>query len=211
MSASPAIKALIDLKDDLPFTPTATLAQHAWGNKSTERKPGVEAEEDSSHMAGRLSGRTAILRYIEAGNARFTVRSKKTGVRLTFRAARPKEDNDHESTARPAWQRGGQQSRARPIWISVLTGQDNVSQYEFLGTIWPSANGYSIKRSPKSRITENAGSFIAMVWLCRALNGASNIEQAEVWHEGRCGRCGRVLTVPESVESGFGPECIGRL
>jgi len=27
----------------------------------------------------------------------------------------------------------------------------------------------------------------------------------------RCGRCGRVLTVPESVESGFGPECIGRL
>jgi hypothetical protein len=28
-----------------------------------------------------------------------------------------------------------------------------------------------------------------------------------VWHEGRCGRCGRKLTVPESIESGFGPEC----
>jgi hypothetical protein len=29
----------------------------------------------------------------------------------------------------------------------------------------------------------------------------------EVWHEGRCGRCGRALTVPESVERGIGPEC----
>ena len=31
----------------------------------------------------------------------------------------------------------------------------------------------------------------------------------EVWHEGICGRCGRKLTVPESVERGLGPECAG--
>src|ERR1019366_4832357 len=29
----------------------------------------------------------------------------------------------------------------------------------------------------------------------------------EVWHEGKCGRCGRKLTVPESIERGIGPEC----
>jgi len=29
-----------------------------------------------------------------------------------------------------------------------------------------------------------------------------------VFHEGACGRCGRTLTVPESIASGFGPECI---
>ena len=29
----------------------------------------------------------------------------------------------------------------------------------------------------------------------------------EVWHEGRCGRCNRALTVPESIASGIGPEC----
>lgn len=36
----------------------------------------------------------------------------------------------------------------------------------------------------------------------------------EVWHEGRCCRCCRVLTVPASVEMGYGPDCaedIGRL
>jgi hypothetical protein len=26
-------------------------------------------------------------------------------------------------------------------------------------------------------------------------------------HEGKCGRCGRLLTVPSSIESGIGPEC----
>lgn len=31
----------------------------------------------------------------------------------------------------------------------------------------------------------------------------------EVWHEGRCGRCGRALTVPESIASGIGPVCEG--
>jgi hypothetical protein len=30
----------------------------------------------------------------------------------------------------------------------------------------------------------------------------------EFWHEGRCGRCGRRLTVPDSIASGYGPECV---
>jgi hypothetical protein len=33
-------------------------------------------------------------------------------------------------------------------------------------------------------------------------------ESLEIWHEGSCLRCGRKLTVPESIESGYGPECI---
>jgi hypothetical protein len=30
----------------------------------------------------------------------------------------------------------------------------------------------------------------------------------EIWHEGRCGKCGRTLTVPDSIANGLGPECI---
>jgi hypothetical protein len=33
----------------------------------------------------------------------------------------------------------------------------------------------------------------------------------KVHHEGRCGRCGRTLTVPESIESGIGPECAKKM
>lgn len=201
MSASP-IQALIDMPDDLPFEQGKPLQRAGRGSAPDEDSA------DSSHMAGRLVGREAIIRYIEAGRARFTVRSKKTGTRFTFRANRPKEEQHHQ---RVTYGWANANPKMRPIWISVLTGEDNVGAYEFLGTVWPSANGYSLRRSPKSRIGEDAPSFRAVMWLCKALNGASDIEQAEVWHEGRCGRCGRVLTVPESVESGFGPECIGRL
>jgi len=205
------IRELIDMKDDLPFTPGKPL-QHA------VKKAGIEADEedatDSSHMAGRLEGREAIIRYIEAGKARFTVRSKKTGQRFTFRAKRPSKEQQEARNVVSGYAAGNSygivrnaNANTRPIWVAVLTGQDNNTSYEFLGTIWPSANGYSFRRSPKSRISETAPSCLAIQWLCKALNGASAIDQCEVWHEGRCGRCGRVLTVPESV----GPECIGKL
>jgi hypothetical protein len=32
-------------------------------------------------------------------------------------------------------------------------------------------------------------------------------EFVEVWHEGKCGKCGRALTVPSSILTGIGPEC----
>ena len=33
----------------------------------------------------------------------------------------------------------------------------------------------------------------------------------EIYHDGRCGKCGRQLTVPASIETGFGPECVKML
>jgi hypothetical protein len=45
-----------------------------------------------------------------------------------------------------------------------------------------------------------------MVWKNQELPGGYKIH-----HEGRCGKCGRLLTVPESVETGIGPECAKRM
>jgi DNA-directed RNA polymerase subunit RPC12/RpoP len=33
-------------------------------------------------------------------------------------------------------------------------------------------------------------------------------EQIKVYHEAKCARCGHRLTVPESIETGFGPNCL---
>lgn len=38
----------------------------------------------------------------------------------------------------------------------------------------------------------------------------ASLSRLQVWHEGRCGRCGRKLTVPSSIETGLGPECAGK-
>lgn len=45
-------------------------------------------------------------------------------------------------------------------------------------------------------------------WVLKLIrNGEQPPPGYEIRHAGRCGRCGRLLTVPESIETGLGPEC----
>lgn len=48
-------------------------------------------------------------------------------------------------------------------------------------------------------------------WFWRALNGGTFPATFEFWHEGRCAACARRLTVPNSIATGFGPDCADRL
>lgn len=149
---------------------------------------------DDTGLKGRLTSLEAIRRFVEAGNATLTVRSLRTRERFTFKFVRPEN----------------QPQRASPIWVRLLTGSDNQSHYEFLGTIWMEMDwSYHYVHSKKSRIKPDAPGAIAALWLSRCIgyNSGQLLEKAEVWHEGSCGRCGRKLTVPESVVTGFGPEC----
>jgi hypothetical protein len=108
-------------------------------------------------------------RFILAGNATFTIVSRKTGTRYTYRV-RHKE--------------------GKPHYVSVLTGPDS---YTYLGEI------FNVGYRPRTKLPSS----FAFMWLWLNL-GSSRIE---FHHAGKCGRCGRELTVPESIESGLGPEC----
>lgn len=35
--------------------------------------------------------------------------------------------------------------------------------------------------------------------------------KCDIRHEGKCGRCGRALTRPESIDTGLGPECAAKM
>jgi len=132
--------------------------------------------------------------YILAGHGTITVCSKKTGQRFTFKCGMPKEKTTFS-----------------PIFVKVLTGTDNESDYSFLGTLFPETPTYpesTFRLSPKSRISKDSPSAVAAVWFFTAVAKDKDIlESATVYHSGQCGRCGRKLTVPESIESGIGPEC----
>lgn len=134
----------------------------------------------------RLTTVDDVLLFVLAGNATFTLRSKKTGDRFTYRIRRPE---------------------GKPHFVSVLTGSDNESHYQFLGTIF---DGSRYRHGASSRITTDATSARAFDWFWEAMSRGIMPEQLEIWHEGRCGRCGRTLTVPESLILGLGPECAGR-
>ena len=126
--------------------------------------------------------------FILAGRARFTLVSEKTGVRFTYRITQKNEMSPH--------------------FVSVLTGQDNNSSYSFVGTLFDRKNYRH--SATKSQISAEAPSVKAFLWAWSYIVRGEMPPSCEVWHEGRCGKCGRALTVPSSVESGIGPVCESR-
>lgn len=99
------------------------------------------------------------------------------------------------------------------FFVSLMTGSDNEKSFSYIGVLNP--NTGVVKTTAKSKITDDTLSFrilnrvIGRVWA----NEVDAITKAgfEVHHSGRCGRCSRKLTVPESIKTGFGPECGNRI
>lgn len=128
--------------------------------------------------------------FVFAGNATFTVTSKRTGTRFTYKVQKSKDGNR--------------------FYVSLLNGPDNESSFRFFGTVFIDEQGKVFRHSKPERtpITPSAPSAQGFAWLARNLSHPDKISaQVEIHHEGRCGRCGRKLTVPSSIDSGIGPEC----
>jgi hypothetical protein len=131
-----------------------------------------------------------ILNFIFGGNAVFTIKNNETGNRFTFKVVTMKEKKG---------------DRNAPYFVRVLTGSDI---YSFIGTCFFKDGVWSYKHSEnKSKVGKDAQSVQVFSYVLKHLQMKDLPSQVDVWHEGRCGRCGRQLTVPESIEHGFGPEC----
>jgi len=136
---------------------------------------------------GRLKSAKDIQAYILAGNATFTLQGKRD--RFTYKIRAAKEGTLH--------------------FVSVLTGSDNESSYSYLGIV---GREKDFRRTAKSPIRGDAPSANAFAWFWKVVVQAGKMPaELEVWHEGKCGRCGRKLTVPESIARGIGPECAGKI
>lgn len=146
-------------------------------------------------FAGQFTTRGRAREFTLAGNAYITLKSTISGVRFTYRIAAKKEEHQGRWIVKKGIH-----------FVSVLTGSDNENSYTFLGTIFDEKR---FERSWRSKIGIDAGSCKAFTWFWKQIfEGEGDLPPGlEVWHEGKCGRCGRKLTVPESVERGLGPEC----
>ena len=128
-----------------------------------------------------------IKEFITAGKALFTLKNEETGNRFTFKVSKPKDSNKDM------------------FFVSLLNGPDNYSNYQYMGSIF----GQKFTLTKKSKIGQAAPSYRAFNWLWDMIIGNHDLpEQVKVLHNGKCARCGRRLTVPESIESGFGPHCL---
>lgn len=128
----------------------------------------------------------AVVRFVRAGRARVTLTSRRTQARYTYRVA------------------GGEPGSGL-LFVSLLAGPDNETSYQYLGTVFRDG-AFSTTR--KSKLRYDSPPARAFEYFARhVLRGAEMPPELEVRHEGRCGRCGRALTVPESIDRGVGPEC----
>lgn len=135
------------------------------------------------------------LAFILSGNATFTIRNSETGNRFTYKVTKKKED-ERSLVENNLW------------FVKLLTGSNNESDYRFFGTIFQKPL-WAYRHSKNSKINITAQGVKVFNWYIDILlKNKSLPDVIEFYHEGRCARCGRKLTVPESVESGFGPECI---
>lgn len=149
------------------------------------------ASIDASDLRAELRSADVTVRFMLAGDAHVTFQSEKTGVRFTFNVV-----------AAPP---GALATNRVSHFVKVLTGPDH---YEYLGCIYESR---VYKHGVRSKISASAKSAVAFTWCWSKLTAGRMPEVLAVYHEGRCGACGRRLTTPESIETGLGPVCAKKL
>jgi hypothetical protein len=135
----------------------------------------------------------AILAFMTAGKATLTLQNAETGNRFTYRVKfAPKRTESDPDT----W------------FVQLLNGPDNTKNYIYIGILRKEKGVLQYIWTSKARVGRETPSVKAFQWALTKFVVDSCPDTLEVYHAGKCGRCGRKLTVPESISSGFGPECI---
>jgi hypothetical protein len=142
------------------------------------------------HHSHKIEDAAQVRRFIFAGKATITLRNSATGNRFTYKFRTPKK----------------QRNENKPVFfVDVMTGPDNDRSFNFAGTLF---GNYAYQHSYNKSVLHDADTCVKVVVSFLAFLERGMLPRGvEVWHEGKCGRCGRKLTVPASILSGIGPEC----
>ena len=121
-------------------------------------------------------------KFVLGGNAVFTVSNNK-GEHYTFKINKHKNDD--------------------MFFANVLSG--GYESYSYMGVF--DKDNHIVHKGAKG-MDRSAKSVKVLEWAMRVIDGKSNLPDGyDIQHEGRCGRCGRPLTDPESIKCGFGSTC----
>lgn len=141
---------------------------------------------DSSHIISQ----DKALDFMTGGNAIITLVDYQQEIRHTYKLM-ASEDQKY-------------------LWIKLLTGPDNTKHYTDIYVFHVDSDGLPIlqyRRNNKVYETSASVMLFKKVFRGLILRPEEEMDWLEIWHVGRCCRCGRTLTVPESIAAGIGPEC----
>lgn len=97
-------------------------------------------------------------------------------------------------------------SKEAPFFVTLLTGPNNTQDYTYLGIYIPQHQ--EVRLTAKSKYREDSTPVKVVRWAIKKVHeGTPLLPGYAIQHEGKCCRCGRMLTDSESIERGIGPEC----
>lgn len=119
-------------------------------------------------------------------NGIITIKSRTTGEHRTLRIHTQPKDAKFAAGERVA---------------EILSGSDNTSDYRGFAFVKSDGSVHLWKKYQDSDFYQ---------WVARFLRHPERfLNKVEINFEGKCRRCNRDLTTPESVSSGIGPTCQG--
>lgn len=148
--------------------------------------------------------------FVLAGKAIFTAHNELTDRRYTFKvnAKDPLESKVRELMVEKGITKEAAEAEIGPtFFVNLLTGPENTSDYTYMGML-DAATG-SVRLTKSSKFREDSQPVVAARWTLRQIWTQATLQpHVTIQHAGRCCRCGRLLTTPDSIEQGIGPECL---
>lgn len=165
-----------------------------YGINAASKCSGYETYENNKHSPIPLD---MALRFILAGRSEFTLLSDKTRVKFAYRLKKRKVNKEKEKENKYLY------------YVTVLKGGERI----YAGVLYYSdlKKMYMFSTGKKGKMTGDNIEIKSLMYVINKLNERNYGMRLTIYHVGRCGRCGRVLTVPESIMSGLGPECITKV
>jgi len=190
--------------------------------------------------AHRISDAADIRAFVGAGNAYFTLRNSETGGRVTYNVTREEdgtltvraftgsENSDRRhytylgTVADGRYAYAGARAAVAGLaavaaetgdrWLAdfcaSLTARNQPLTARQREVLEDRCRRHGVTTSAIPHDDVRARGF---AWFWANLTRDTFPANFEFWHEGRCAACARRLTVPESVATGFGPDCADRL
>jgi hypothetical protein len=128
-----------------------------------------------------------------AGRATLTFRNTEKETHMTIKVKQARDKNDRK--------------KKLPIFfLSVSLLGDRQTGYIHAATIYQDT--MNIKLSSSAQNNEQLLKVVQFIWNALANPQILKDKKVALLHEGRCCRCSMPLTHPESINTGFGPDCL---
>lgn len=134
------------------------------------------------------------LKFMLAGMSEFILISGKTGKRLVYKLDKKESNKSKDGEKQYVYWLNTAEKNGTMIYAGVLFFDSNDSKFKF-------------GKGARGNLTNDDIRVKSILYVLNALQKGKTDINVTVMHTGKCGKCGKKLTDPESIAIGLGPKC----